>query len=154
MSEATAGNRNMWIIAAAVLALGVIVGGYLMGDGIRRARMADRAVTVRGLAERNVTADLATWTLTFTAQGNELSAVQAEFCLQARDDRTDDLDLEGIQHPADPQGERDGRMDPAPGTVVESGVHAVNLLGSGGVTGSPNDARRVCRCRDVPVTSG
>ena len=78
MSEGSAGNRNMWIIAAAVLALGVIVGGYLMGDGIRRARMADRAVTVRGLAERNVTADLATWTLTFTAQGNELSAVQAE----------------------------------------------------------------------------
>lgn len=84
MSEGSAGNRNMWIIAAAVLALGVIVGGYLMGDGIRRARMADRAVTVRGLAERNVTADLATWTMTFTAQGNELGAVQAESDRDAR----------------------------------------------------------------------
>lgn len=78
MSEGSAGNRNMWIIAAAVLALGVIVGGYLMGDGIRRARMADRAVTVRGLAERNVTADLATWTISFSSQGTELGAVQAQ----------------------------------------------------------------------------
>ena len=40
--------------------------------------MADRAVTMRGLAERNVTADLATWTLSFTAQGTELGEVQAE----------------------------------------------------------------------------
>jgi len=84
MAEGSAGNRNMWIIAAAVLALGVVIGGYLMGDGIRRARMADRAVTMRGLAERNVTADLATWTITFTAQGNELGAVQAESDRDAR----------------------------------------------------------------------
>jgi uncharacterized protein len=40
--------------------------------------MADRAVTVRGLAERDVTANLATWTLSFSVQGNELAAVQAE----------------------------------------------------------------------------
>ena len=46
--------------------------------------MADRAVTVRGLAERNVTADLATWTISFTAQGNELGAVQAESDRDAR----------------------------------------------------------------------
>ena len=46
--------------------------------------MADRAVTVRGLAERNVTADLATWTINFTAQGSELGAVQAEVDRDAR----------------------------------------------------------------------
>ena len=61
-----------------MLALGIVAGGYLLGDGLRRARMADRAVTMRGLAERNVTADLATWTISFTAQGNELAAVQGE----------------------------------------------------------------------------
>jgi len=33
---------------------------------------------MRGLAERNVTADLATWTISFNAQGEELGAVQAE----------------------------------------------------------------------------
>jgi hypothetical protein len=78
MSEDVKGNRNLFLIAAAVLALGVIVGGYLLGDGLRRARMADRAVTMRGLAERNVTADLATWNINFGVQGTDLAAVQAE----------------------------------------------------------------------------
>lgn len=76
--------RNVTLIGALILALGIIVGGYLLGDGLRRARMADRAVTVRGLAERNVTADLATWTVSFTAQGTELGAVQAEIDNDAR----------------------------------------------------------------------
>ena len=84
MSDGSTGNRNVTLIAALVLALGVIVGGYLLGDGLRRARMADRAVTVRGLAERDVTANLATWTLSFTAQGTELGPVQAESDRDAR----------------------------------------------------------------------
>lgn len=84
MAEGSNGNRNILLIAALVLAIGIIAGGYLLGDGLRRARMADRAVTMRGLAERNVTADLATWTISFTAQGNELSAVQAESDRDAR----------------------------------------------------------------------
>jgi len=78
MSERLTGNRIIIWVAAGILALGVIVGGYLLGDGMRRARMADRAVTVRGLAERNVTADLATWTINFSAQGSDLASVQAE----------------------------------------------------------------------------
>lgn len=85
MAEASVGNRNITLIAAVVLAVGIIIGGYLLGDGLRRARMADRAVTVRGLAERNVTADLATWTINLSAQGNALGAVQAEV---DRDTRT------------------------------------------------------------------
>src|SRR5687768_17600185 len=65
------------LIAAAILAIGIVLGGFLLGDGLRRARMADRSVTVRGLAERDVTADLATWTIAYTEQGTELAAVQA-----------------------------------------------------------------------------
>jgi hypothetical protein len=76
MLEGARGNRSL-LIAAAVLALGVIIGGYLLGDGVRRARMADRSVTMRGLAERNVTADLATWTISYSEQGSELAPVQA-----------------------------------------------------------------------------
>jgi len=78
MSEETKGKRNIVLLAAAVLAIGMIAGGYLLGDGLKRAHLADRAVTMRGLAERNVTADLATWTINFTAQGTELDAVRAE----------------------------------------------------------------------------
>ena len=85
MAEGGVGTRNITLIAALILALGIVIGGFLLGDGLRRARMADRAVTVRGLAERDVTADLATWTINLSAQGNELGAVQAEI---DRDTRT------------------------------------------------------------------
>ena len=70
-------RNSFGLIAAAIVALGIVIGGYLLGDGLRRARMADRAVTVRGLAERNVTADLATWTIAYSEQGTELGPVQA-----------------------------------------------------------------------------
>jgi len=71
-------NRNTLLTAAVILAVAIVLGGYLLGDGVRRARMADRAVTVRGLAERDVTADLATWTLNLSAQGTELPQVLSE----------------------------------------------------------------------------
>jgi hypothetical protein len=71
-------DRNkVQLLGAALLALAIVLGGYLLGDGLRRARMADRAVTVRGLAERNVTADLASWTIAYSEQGTELGPVQA-----------------------------------------------------------------------------
>jgi len=85
MSDRAYGNRNIILIAVAILAIGIVAGGYLLGDGLRRARMADRAVTMRGLAERNVTADLATWNLNFSAQGTDAGEVQAEI---ERDTRT------------------------------------------------------------------
>ncbi|MWC42551.1 SIMPL domain-containing protein [Sphingomonas carotinifaciens] len=69
--------RSGLVPAAALLAVGLIVGGYLLGDGLTRARHADRSVTVRGLAERNVTADLAVWTLNYSEQGTDAAQVQA-----------------------------------------------------------------------------
>lgn len=69
-------NRR-WLASAAVLAVGMIVGGYLLGNGLVRARDADRSVTVRGLAERDVTADLATWTIAYSATEPDLSTAQA-----------------------------------------------------------------------------
>ena len=56
-------NRR-WLASAGILTVGLVLGGYLLGDGLTRARQADRSVTVRGLAEREVMADLATCTLT------------------------------------------------------------------------------------------
>ena len=62
---------------AAILSVGMVAGGYLMGDGLLRARLADRSVTVRGLAERDVTADLATWTISYSAAAANLGDAQA-----------------------------------------------------------------------------
>jgi hypothetical protein len=65
-----------WFGTAAILATGMIAGGYLLGDGLLRAKDAERAVTVRGLAEREVTADLATWTISYSAASTNLAEAQ------------------------------------------------------------------------------
>lgn len=64
------------LASSAILAAGVIIGGYLLGDGLTRARHADRSVTVRGLAEKEVTADLATWTIAYSATASDLASAQ------------------------------------------------------------------------------
>ncbi|GLT02122.1 SIMPL domain-containing protein [Sphingobium jiangsuense] len=72
-------NRNIVTLASAgLLTVGMIIGGYLLGDGLTRARAADRSVTVRGLAERDVMADLATWTIAYNATGTDITAVRAD----------------------------------------------------------------------------
>ena len=65
-------------LAALVLALGIAVGGGLVGWGFVRGRSADRYVEVKGLSEREVTADLALWPLRLVASGNDLAAAQAQ----------------------------------------------------------------------------
>ncbi|MFN3864772.1 MAG: SIMPL domain-containing protein [Erythrobacter sp.] len=74
----SAPTTRLWFGTATILATGLIVGGYLLGDGLLRAKDAERAVTVRGLAERNVTADLATWTISYSATSTDLAEAQAK----------------------------------------------------------------------------
>ncbi len=71
-----AGQR--WMGAAAIVALGMVAGGYVLGGGLLRAKDAERAVTVRGVAERDVTADLATWTISYSATSPNITAAQSK----------------------------------------------------------------------------
>lgn len=66
-----------WLASAGIIAVGLMVGGFVLGDGLVRMKSAERSVTVRGLAEREVTADLATWTVSFSAIATELQRAQA-----------------------------------------------------------------------------
>lgn len=66
------------LVAAVVVAVGVAAAGKFAGDGFRMGRAADRYVTVKGLAERTVTADLAVWPVRVTATGNDLGSVQSK----------------------------------------------------------------------------
>lgn len=61
---------------ALILAAGVAYAGVQVGKGIERFRLADRTVTVKGLAERDVKSDFAVWTLSFRRAANEFAAVQ------------------------------------------------------------------------------
>lgn len=63
-------------LPAGLLALGLTAAGFLVGRGFEEARLGDRFVTVKGVAEREVEADLAVWNVQFTAGGNDLTAVQ------------------------------------------------------------------------------
>jgi uncharacterized protein len=65
-------------LASVMLALGLAIGGGLVGWGFARGRAIDRFVEVKGLAEREVTADLALWPLRFVASGNDLATAQAQ----------------------------------------------------------------------------
>jgi hypothetical protein len=67
-----------WLAGALILALGVLGAGFLVGRGFEQGRSADRYVTVKGLAETFVSADLAVWPLRTTATGNELGEVQGQ----------------------------------------------------------------------------
>jgi hypothetical protein len=74
----TANQGKAWLAGAGLIAIGLIAGGWLMGDGLVRMKQADRAVTVRGLAEREVTADLATWTISYSAKAGNLQTAQSD----------------------------------------------------------------------------
>lgn len=64
--------------AAFVLALGIGAAGYFVGHALLVARSADRYVTVRGLAEREVPANLVLWPVVFTVTANELGPLQQQ----------------------------------------------------------------------------
>ena len=65
------------IVAGALVALGLILGGWALGAQIKATRLADRFVTVKGLVERQVKSDLAVWPISFKLAGNELGALHS-----------------------------------------------------------------------------
>lgn len=76
----TASDRNLLppIVFGGLIAVGLIGAGVAIGGGVINAQTGNRQVTVRGLAERNVTADLAILPLRFTVAGEDLPAVQSQ----------------------------------------------------------------------------
>lgn len=63
------------LFAAGVLGFGLILAGLAVGNGIVSSRLNDRNVTVRGVAEKNVTADLAFWPIRYSSTGDDLTSV-------------------------------------------------------------------------------
>jgi len=73
-------DRNSYLMgipAAIFIAAGIIVGGYFIGDGISKIRVGPRSVQVKGLAEREVNADVAVWPISFEVVANDLKQLNS-----------------------------------------------------------------------------
>lgn len=69
--------KDFKIIAVAV-SISVIASAAIISLGFSRIARADKTVSVRGLAEKEVDADLAVWPLTFTLGNNNLAELQRD----------------------------------------------------------------------------
>lgn len=63
---------------ALLIAVGLIVGGFFIGNTLLKAKKFERSVQVKGLAEREVPADLAVWPLQISLAGNDLAVLKEE----------------------------------------------------------------------------
>ena len=84
MSAATR-SLDRTALSAVVIAVGVALAGWFVGHGFLRGRTASRYVEVKGLAEREVAADLALWPLRFVTTGDDLAVAQAEITRDTRE---------------------------------------------------------------------
>ena len=69
-------DKVIGLVPTAVLAAAIAFSGWSIGQGMERLRMADRSLTVKGLAEQDVKSDFAIWPLVFRRGGNEFGEVQ------------------------------------------------------------------------------
>lgn len=66
------------VLSSLLIAAGLATGGWFAGQGLAKFRTDDRYVAVKGLAEREVPADLVVWPLGHAVMGNELAPLQAQ----------------------------------------------------------------------------
>jgi len=77
-TERTGRTPPPYWAAALILAIGLVLAAAVLGQAVRDARMADRFVEVKGLAEREVLADLAIWPVSYMVSANSLEELSRE----------------------------------------------------------------------------
>lgn len=65
-------------IPALLIAAGIVISGFALKAGIDNFAFRDREVSVRGLAERTVKADNASWSVSYTITGDDLQELYAQ----------------------------------------------------------------------------
>jgi len=68
-------SRISLILSAGLIAVGLTAAGYFVGQGISERSAGRRMISVKGLSEREVPASVATWTIGYSANGNELGEI-------------------------------------------------------------------------------
>lgn len=90
-------SQNL-LLPAFILSLGLAALGGGIACGLMAFKAADKTVSVKGLAVRDVEADLAIWTIRHTATGDDLAAVQSEIAANTAKVKTF-LTAQGLQTP-------------------------------------------------------
>jgi uncharacterized protein len=94
------------ILAGGLIGFGVAAGGYLAGESLVKSRLGYRVVTVKGLAEREVQANLGFWPIRFVTTGPTLEEARSKLevsekavqnFLTARGFSLQDLSVQNIQ---------------------------------------------------------
>lgn len=62
-----------------LVAVAIVLCGWFIGRGFTKARTADRFVSVKGVSERDVRADMALWPIRFTSTDDNLTRAQQKF---------------------------------------------------------------------------
>jgi hypothetical protein len=60
------------------IAFGLIITGALISNGLYRLKLADKYVSVKGLSEKRVKADLAIWNIAFKSAGDDLQQLNTK----------------------------------------------------------------------------
>lgn len=71
-------SKNIIIVAVSVFMLGLSIAftGIQIADGLQNFRNYERYVTMKGLAQRDVVADLALWPISYSETGDDLTLLQ------------------------------------------------------------------------------
>ncbi|MCB1803258.1 MAG: SIMPL domain-containing protein [Gammaproteobacteria bacterium] len=77
MNHSSSRGALQALLLGGLLAVGLGTLGYQLADGLLRFKAAERVVTVKGLAEREVAADTAIWPVRFNAADDDLQALYA-----------------------------------------------------------------------------
>lgn len=70
-------NRSH-ILATVIIGLSIIIAAFFVSGGLQSFNSDNRYVSVRGLAEKEVMADLMVWAVRFTATGNDVAGIQTK----------------------------------------------------------------------------
>ncbi len=65
------------LILGTLIALGMVIAGWILGNSALKIKQYERIVSVKGLSEREVKADISVWPIRFSAASQDLSELYA-----------------------------------------------------------------------------
>ena len=70
--------KNLDWIKTAIISISIVIAGFFIGNMHKTGKKYDRYVQVKGLSEREVSADLAVWPINITLAGNDLDVLKRD----------------------------------------------------------------------------